>query len=220
MKTCLFTACYLEGEDDLGNNRFLRNLKYLHWYNGLKAQLGHESMVFLDNGSKLHHCMALQTAVPDIEFLRLSHIPRGKGSYNYPYLWRALYSARHWMADFGFDKIIFVDSDCYLLTERVTRYIRELESGWTTFWCQKYQFPAAEISVLCKDSFGLFQSFMDECPWENRDLTRPLELQLPFTEINKSFQCDRWGEDQVPQRPDMDIYCQARWNSQLVFLDA
>lgn len=216
-KTCMFTASFLDGLDGFGNNRLARNIKYIEYYRKLKEHLGHELMVFADNHSSTKSCNTLlEVGGKDIAIMRFDHHLERISTYSYPYLWRALYSMQEVITDF--DKVIAVDSDCFVLTKRVADYIKGLNSGWTTFWCKKYGFPAAEIHILCKDTYSLFRSFIGQCRWEDRDGHSPMEIQLPFTHTEMSFNCDRWGEERLEQQASMDIYCQAQLETVLTFV--
>lgn len=209
MKTCLYTLSYLEGNDRFGNNRLMRNIKYVNYYRNLKSQLGHELMVFGDNASHISHCEALlDVGRKDIAIMRFDQHLTRRGPYDYPYCWRGLYAMRELINE-GFEKIISCDSDCFILTQRLADYIRNLNSGWTTFWCERYGFPEASVHILCKDSFSLFHSYIGQCRWEDRKTNAPMEVELPFTHVERKFRCDRWGESKEEQKTHMDLFCQS-----------
>ena len=214
-KTALVTLSYLDGYDHNWNPRLARNIKYLNWYLPLKDELGFDSVVFIDNGSLPEHISALQmVGGADVQMIRfMDHLPRGNG-YDYPYCWRGLY-AYNKLINAGYTKLICVDSDYYILKESLTDYVKSLTSGWEAFYCPKYDFPEAAFHVLCQDAFPVFESFIS-VPWESRNGTL-MERALPFTHVNKRFNCDRYGEIDAPQTPDMDAYGQCRNARELVF---
>ncbi len=225
MRACLYTTSFLDGKDGQGNDRLERNLKYLEYYGNLRDQLGFERMVFADNGSSEENRSKLMTwariaglDVTMLTFDPIAEIPAKVGVFHYPYCWRGLY-AMEMMIDAGFDKIINIDSDCFVLTQKAADYIKGLDSGWTTFWCRKYRFPENAAHILCKDAFPRFLDFTRECKWEDRATDKPMEKVLPFTHIDKELSCDRWGESKfkIRQNAHQDIYCQTKIDIELVF---
>ena len=142
------------------------------------------------------------------------HLERAPGENGYIYCWRHLYTIKI-LIQLGYQKIVFLDSDCFLLNGRICNYLESINSGWESFWIEKYKFPAAEFHVLCKDAFPIFEAFTS-VPYE-RHLGKLMETALPFTRINKDFRVDRWGEDRIPQEPWMDVYCQAPVDLDLEF---
>jgi uncharacterized protein (DUF2237 family) len=220
MITALYTTSYLEGQDWQGNDRLQRNLKYLKYYQALKEKLGYDKIVFADNASsdKNRHTL-LEAGGPDVSMIGFEdHLPR-TSIYGYPYCWRALY-AFEILINKGYEKIINIDSDCFVLTQRALDYIKNLETGWTTFWCKKYGFPETAIQIICKDTFPEFLDFTKECRWEDRGTSKPMEILLPFTHVNKELNCDRWGETREALSPDKDIYCQGNLDTNFVFQSA
>lgn len=218
MKTCLFSLCYLDGNDAQGNNRFDRNLRYLDYYSELKDKLGFSHIFLGDNDSSVGNCAELYFKAKDTEFSFLhlgEHIERGPG-FVYPHLWRGLYSLRR-VIGAGYDKIILIDSDCFVLTQKAADYIKGLTSGWTTLWCPKYNFPEAAIQVLCRDAYPVYYSFINQCEWGARPTDSPMEILLPFTHTEMSLKCDRWGEERRAQESWMDVYCQANLDIPMVF---
>lgn len=212
MKTVLFTPSYLNGVDGFGNDRFQRNFKYLNYYAHpeVKEALGIDLIVFADNNSSVDRCNKLLELFGDeLAIMRFDQHLERRGPYDYPYIWRAFYSIQELIKE-GFEKIILLDSDCYVLTNTLAQYIKGLSSGWTSFWCPKYNFAEASAWVLCKDTFSLYYSFIGQCKWEDRPGTEPMETLLPFTHIAREFTCDRWGEENKPQQDWMDLYCQAK----------
>lgn len=218
MKTVLFTPSYLEGLDPLGSSRLARNLRYIEYYSDLKdhGHLHFDDIWLADNASKHSSIEALQELTTDyFQIHRFEeNLVRGKGPYDYPYCWRALYFMQD-LIRMGYKKIIFIDSDSFIVSQRLADYINEVKYGWTAFWSEKYKFPTAECHVLCEDSFYLLDKFC-QVSWEHRIGTL-METQIPFTHVIKEFKCDRYGETRILQTDDMDGYFQAPVNLELKF---
>lgn len=209
MKTCLFTPCYLEGFDPLGSSRLIRNRRYLSYYLDLKqnGHLNFDDIWMADNASDPIKTGLLLTQFIDLKIHRFEdNLPRGEGPVDYPYIWRAIYFMQQLIA-MGYEKIILIDSDSFIVSARLARYVNDLMSGFVSFWSQKYLFPTTELSILCKDSFERFREFC-QIPWELRVGTL-MERELPYSHVETRFNCDRYGEKHLPQTAEMDGYFQA-----------
>jgi hypothetical protein len=210
MKTALFTSTFLHGNDDASPlPRTKRATKFLEYYRKIQDDLGFDQIYVSDNGGTGNQIAALLWQDQDIKLIRHPYIVRGIGHPIYDALpcWRAAYDYAILIAD-GYEKIITTDDDAYILSGRFMDHIRNLESGYETYWCPKYGFPEGALSVLCKDAFPVYQEFI-KTPYAERNFSgRPPEEIFPFTKINKSFQTDRWGETRTKQDPSMDGYFQ------------
>lgn len=114
----------------------------------------------------------------------------------YPGWWRSFFHSLVLAKQVGAKKIIHIESDAYVISERMLDYINALESGWTTFWCASYQMPETAIQVICEDQFDAMENFAAKGFSEfNGHLA---ERILPFTCINRDFIGDRYGEFKIP----------------------
>lgn len=228
MKTALVSPCYLEGKDPIGNNRVLRNQRYLNYYLGIQKHLGFHQIVLFDNASSYIRIDELLSQFPlkaaagsanyaretigsllPINLIRFENtLERGPGPHDYPYCWRALY-AIYGLINLGFEKIITIDSDGFVLTKRMASFIRNCNTGWQSFWCENGQFPESSIHILNSTAFSLFTEYT-KTPWVDR-VGSMMERALPFSDLNRDFRVSRFGERAVPpeQDPTMDMYCQA-----------
>jgi hypothetical protein len=106
------------------------------------------------------------------------------------------YAARYARAG-KFDKIVHIESDAFVISRRLAAYINALDTGWTTLWCSRHNFPEDNIQVIAGPSRDAFEEF----------LSRPssafpiddMERLYPFSHIEQSFVGDRYGE----YRPDI-----------------
>lgn len=204
MKTALLTHSYLAGKDLLGSDRLARVCRFLDWHRGHQHTLRVDEFFVSDNASPSHLADRIRNRCVLLRYQ--DHIPHANIENGYLYCWRHLYTTKILIA-LGYEKIIYVDSDCFLVSQRMVDHIRDIKSGWTAFWIQKYSFPSAELHVLCKDAFPTFLEFAD--PPFGYYLGKLMEKTLPFTHIEMGMRVDRWGEDLKPQEPWMDAYCQA-----------
>jgi len=229
---CIFSLCWLDGVDGYGQvapgvdgkppTRLARTIKWLDYYAPLLNSLNAEKIVFIDDASDMNAVRALggniyspdfvllepATTRPYLDIIRFNqHLPR-KSVKDYPYFWRGIGMIPPVIEQYRVDKVIFIESDCYLLTPRIVDFIRNLNQGFCAFWAPRYNCPESALSVLCRDQFKMFEEFSGPGAYEKYN-EQPAELVLPFTHfVNQGFNGDRFGEDALPQAVDMDFYAQ------------
>jgi hypothetical protein len=116
---------------------------------------------------------------------------------------------------FQFDKIIHIESDAYLITEKVCTFIDALETGWTSLWCPRYSFPETSIQIICRDQFDNLEKLRQTDLSEFSTVIA--EDVLPITQVTQSFIGDRYGECTDKQVPGVDYYCQCNINTNLKY---
>lgn len=210
MKTALFSPSYLDGLDPLGSDRLIRNIRWALWNEKLKIG----DLWLCDNASSLESVQRLMEAWPVNIHRFTMHLPRGHGDNPYPYVWRGLWFIKQLIED-GYDKIITLDTDCFIVSQRLLDYVKAANSGWEVFWIPKYGFPSGELHILNRDAFPLYLEYT-KGPWIDK-VGQLFESALPFSKINKDFNTDRYGETRIPQTADMDGYFQAAVDVPLVF---
>lgn len=220
MNTCLITASYLDGVDGLGNDRMERNKFYLKYYAGIQQELGFQTVYFLDNGSSeksrleiANYALSLGLRFELMPYQSLARDGNGQ-PHDYPYLWRSLWMLKIFMT--FYDKLLVIDSDAFILSQRLADWIKNRDTGWNALWCPKYAFPEAAIQILCKDTFGIYDAYTTP-PWRSK-LGLMMEHDIPFTHTFKDFIGDRFGEISRPQEPCFDFYCQSRLSVPLHFI--
>jgi hypothetical protein len=160
-----------------------------------------------DNGSDIKTCFEFEKKFgPVVENLQ-PHYPRKEMLY-YPNVWRAYWFIKRLLEGGPYEKVIYIATDAYILSQRLADYIEGLDSGWTALWSPKYNFsePCIQVITHCKE-FEEF--FAGECdPFKYNGQVE--ECVLPFTHIEKGFVGDRYGEFEPPNlyNPDMDYYTQ------------
>ena len=142
----------------------------------------------------------------------------------YPGWWRS-FAFGAWLArQYKYDKLIFIESDAFLLTPKAFQTIRNVKEGWWSVWCKSYNSMESAIQVICKDKFELYESYWrfgphfwwKHCPNYARELN-PNEYCPEFTlqaHVNGylDLKGDRYGEDRFPTDSiprDVDYFCQA-----------
>lgn len=222
MRTLLYSSIFLDGKDRLGSNRIDRTVEWLAYHEKLKEEIGFDHILMSDNCSDMKNLAMLglkvttdddqDTLNPEsdrdasvMSFRR--HLPTGEGL-DYPYCWRSLYFVR-WAAMYKrWDKIIMIDNDAFVLSKKLADYLKAVDTGWTALWCERWKFPESSMMIICRDAFHILDEFcVDDFRYHNG---KKMEEVTPFTNVEKRFVGDRYGEESPPRKQDgsMDYYCQ------------
>jgi hypothetical protein len=106
------------------------------------------------------------------------------------YMFAAEYAERY-----GFEKIILIENDAFLISPRIQEYVNNLSDGWNTFWCPRHQFPENNIQIIAGSSVDDFIRWnKTQGRYEDEFLGKFPEFYTPYTNVNKDFYGDRWGE--------------------------
>lgn len=198
MKTLVFCTAWSITEDSW-HNLFGR------WINHLEdSSLKYDQLLMIDDGSSILPdwegvTIIHEGAMPDTcdDQAVIYHFNENLGrtdELDYPGWYRSYMFAATWAEKYGFDKIIHIESDAFLISERINQYVNGLESEWTTFWCPRHDFPENNIQVIVGESVKDFISWKNEnLPYEHYK-GRCAEFYTPYTNIVRRFHGDRWGE--------------------------
>jgi hypothetical protein len=112
----------------------------------------------------------------------------------------------------GFDKIIHIEADAFLITDRAVDYFNECDRGWVCLWSSSHRWPESTMQIINKDQFQACYAFFSQ-PYANHLASPhlPIEKLIPFTFINKELIGNRFGEfsDTIPY--GADYASQVRW---------
>jgi hypothetical protein len=177
--------------------------RYKRWFNYYrKSALCADFIVAIDDASPFApQCSDIsvvdaRTTLPaDSPFCGVMRFPDrlGRASLTtYPGWWRSFLHSLNVARMVKADKIIHIESDAYILSERLMTFINEKETGWTCLWSPHFRLPETAIQIICSDQFHQLESFQNRA---QEDLNGHFaEKILPFTSIEKSFIGDRYGE--------------------------
>lgn len=110
----------------------------------------------------------------------------------YPGWWRSFMHSIEVAKALGADKIIHIESDAFVLSQKLVDFINRTESGWHVLWAQRYRFPETAIQVICRDQFEVFEQFKDA--HSTLEFTDIAERLLPFTSVDPRYKGDRYSE--------------------------
>jgi hypothetical protein len=134
-----------------------------------------------------------------------------RASYDYPGWWRSFMFVADYATRYGFDKIVHIESDTYVLSRVLYDYLNDLEQGWTAFWCPRWGFPETCIQVICPDQLPRFRAVAAQ-PYGGQLVGQPVEKLLPFTQVEVRFKGDRYGEYRSELPLDADYASQVPWS--------
>lgn len=197
MRTLLFAPCIVDTEE-----RLQRNIKWLRYYAPLKDKLGYDRILLVDNASPPEFLSRLEKEIETLGIdariskkkIRLERIKTDA----YGYWYRAFGDAAYYALDHGFDKLIHIDTDVFVFTDKICEYIKNqhyLDSpGWIGFWCDIHKYNETIFQVCTgRDNLDNMYQFMTEgfLQYYPFDIA---ERKVPFTHIEKNFTGDRYPE--------------------------
>ena len=202
---------------------------WLDYYLRLRDRLGFDRIVMVDDASDLAVLGQFDINIYDEDWnpLKASEgivhviwcaefLPR-RGMCDYPYYWRDVKIMQSVLQEWDVEKMLWVETDMFVLTPRLADYLKGLDSGWTTFHSRMLNFPETALHVLCKDAMHRFLDF----PIPSYDHYRGHLLEnlwAPlFTHISRDFVGDRYGQENRRQEVHMDYYGQWVPPTRLVF---
>jgi len=183
------------------------NGRYLRWLNAIRtSELEYDRILIVDDGSP---------ALPDwpevvIETdgaderpkdfpteLVLYHFQKNLGRnavFDFPGWYRSFAFAGRYARQNGFNKVIHVESDSYIIGTRVQDYFNNFEDGWAALWCPLYSgYPESAIQIMAGSAISRFAEIARTHPHESL-IGKEFELQLPFDIVEKRFNGNRYGE--------------------------
>jgi hypothetical protein len=222
MRSFIFCTSYLRPGTRRGATE--RWDKWLRYYSRRSHLFGAERLFLIDDGtapgditlpvSVVCADRELPTVLPEgaVMFRFSDHLGRSS-PICYPGWWRSFTFASQIAWKYAYPKIIHIESDAYIISRRLAEYIRALSSGWTTLWCPRWRFPETCIQVICRAEIRTLGRHYraGRALWcSDQDPCGCAEYVLPFTDVCRRFEGDRYGES-GPGYPDTaDYVCQAR----------
>jgi hypothetical protein len=133
--------------------------------------------------------------------------------YDQPGWYRSFVYAGYYAKTFGFDKVIHIEADCCVISQRFVNYLNNFNDGWEAVWCPRHGLSDTSIQVIagkqCIEAFSLFNqidyNYFRGTPPDPREADQ--KGYLPFT-TNKKFIGDRYGEYTITVPRNADYACQ------------
>jgi hypothetical protein len=117
------------------------------------------------------------------------------------YIFGALYAEAN-----GFDRIIHIESDAFLLSDKARQFVTTYTDGWAALWSPRYDVPEMAISVTAGRGLRRLAEFARQ-PYAAL-IGAIHERAVPFTHIEKGLTGDRYGESPAPIPANADYAAQ------------
>jgi hypothetical protein len=213
MKTCIVTTIWLDNE--IYKQKLIKLLGY--YLTELRG-LNFSHFYIIDNGSDPQEIRKIQSLVigEPVSFIRYTEHFDRPSHLDYKYLWRSVYTMKDILKNY--DKVIYIDSDFYILSSKMVDYINKLDSGFTTFFCPKHGFPETGSYVLTKDCKN-YSNFVNK-PWDQfvqDNNNHVMETRLPVTHIEKNLTGNRYSEYPMDIPDDADFSGQTLLETKVKF---
>jgi len=210
LKTLVFCTSYAETESSWEDRQAI-------WLKAMqRSSLHFDQLLIVDDGSAVlpqwsgltvvHEADApapekVQTTDPLLLYAHTERLGR-QSVFQFPGWYRSfafgvLYGAAH-----GFDKIIHLESDAFLISERIQRHFNEFTTGWFSVWSEAYIFPEIAIQAAAGSAIAEMADFVRK-PYSQ--LSGQIhEFLFPFTHLERTFVGNRYGEmiGHVPRQAD------------------
>jgi hypothetical protein len=117
------------------------------------------------------------------------------------YVFGALYAEAN-----GFDRVIHVESDAFVISARARQFLWDYKDGWAALWCAQYDMPEMAISVAVGSGLRTLAGFARQ-PYDALIGTVHEKL-MPYSHVERGLIGDRYGETSAPVPPDADYAAQ------------
>jgi hypothetical protein len=188
------------------------DVRYKRWLRAIRlSELDYDQILIVDDGSptlprwpNTAVLTVLPSGQPTADVV-VFHFPDNLGrpaGYDYPGWYRSFTFAADYAKAFGFEKIVHIESDAFLISRRMQLYCNSITNDWVTFMGPRHNYPETGIQVIAGDGLERFYSISALPYSEFRG--KPVETLLPFTRVESRFVGDRFGEYLSYVPPDAD----------------
>lgn len=201
MKNFIFCTCFVDESDIHNNERYARWIKY---YSNKLAYLKSSHLFLIDDGSRcidlgndvsyLDPCRLPSELSSTINVLQFKNNLGRSSQVDYLGWWRSFTYSIILAKKYGFEKIIHIESDFFILSRRLFEYIGSVFTGWVALYSRFHDFPESAIQVICKDNFAKLEKIYQLAEKKEYKMGMSAELCLPFTLIEKNYLGDRLGQ--------------------------
>lgn len=208
--TLLFCTSYVDS-NDCAQNRYKKWIEYHtshHFFKDFPT-------VLIDDGSEMQYLHDLDCNVvtegnelpESTPLLYHFNSHQGRCKTPRPYSvhqhfrgwWRSFLESSRIARELECNKMIHIESDSYVLSNRLCDYIDNVNSGWVSMWCPRYGLPETCIQIINEDRFDAVDSLRDLGYSSFNGVVA--EKRLPFSHVERGFKGDRYGE----YNPHIDI---------------
>jgi hypothetical protein len=113
----------------------------------------------------------------------------------------------------GFDRVVYVESDAFLISERARAFVAEVKDGWVAPWSAQLGMPELALSVAEGDGLRRLAQFARQ-PYDTL-AARAHESAVPFTGVEKGLVGGRFSATAVPVPRNADYATQVSAHREL-----
>ena len=199
LRTLIFCTAF-------AHTREIWNGRYARWLRAIRAsKLDFDSILMVDDGSPVLPDWpdleiwtdavpkSAMTAAPEFLLYHFRERLGREAVFDFPGWYRSFAFAGRYAYSHGFEKVIHIKSDSFIIGDRVQRYFNEALTGWTALWCGLYPMPESSLQIIAGDALRRFSEIEKTHPHASL-VGREFELQLPFDVVEKQFKGSRYGE--------------------------
>lgn len=132
-----------------------------------------------------------------VNFIEFENQLGRRSTADFPGWWRSFLFSIQIAKKYGYQKIIHIESDFFVISARLKSYISNLNNGWASMYSDYYEFPETGIQIICEDAFQKLESTAENVSKLNCQVPGYIEEFMPFTDVEKHFLGDRLGEEDI-----------------------
>jgi hypothetical protein len=199
-----FVFCTSHINLDPANTSFYRYKAWIDHYLPLLGELNADKLFLIDDGGS--DCSEYinmiegdlpQTLLPVVNVYRFDNNLGRSSLTQFPGWWRSFFFSIDIARKYGYRKIVHIESDFFVLSRRLVKFIRDLNDGWTGVYSTYYNFPETCLQIIGEDCFDKFAEIRSAVEANLYKTDTYAELIIPFTRISRAFMGDRFGEPPV-----------------------
>ena len=189
--------------------------RYRIWLDAVAgSDLAWDQILLVDDGSAalphwpdvtiLGESDPLLCTAPVVLYHFTEHLGRRSVS-DFPGWVRSFFFAARYAQANGFQKVVHIESDAFLVSARCRRYFDSADEGWIAMWCPRWERPESGIQIIAGGAMAAFCRLAERHYEEYAGVV--IERDLPFTHVEKALRGDRHGEylDRVPLDADFTM---------------
>lgn len=220
MKTIQIITCWLGNSKE--TPQYSRHIRWLDFMDKIQGNLDFSDIWFIDNASDMETLKSLggeildtnfnqlfpATTRPNLHIVHFTNFLDRVSVWDYPYVFRAFRFMPEIIKHVNPDRVMFIDTDFYPLTQKMVNKLNEVKSGFIAARDKQYGFLEAALCVLAKDTFNKYFDFCQNSDFDKLKLLDTVEVFMPFTGEFTDIIGGRYGQTRLPQTSDMDYYGQ------------
>ena len=209
-KTLIFCTSYASSENEW-------TMRYRVWLWAIQAsEIAFDHILIVDDGSPVlpnWQNLRITNQLSDDPFSAMVSLYRfdtnlgRQGRSVYPGWFRSFCLASRFAERHGFDRVVHIESDGFVITPNMQRYINAVADDWIAPSILSHSMmPESAIQVMAGSGF---RSYVEFCKRPYSEFVgKEAESVLPFTRVERQFVGSRYGETLNVVPPEADFVTQ------------